>query len=306
MKGRFRSGRSALPAAMALGLSCAQPASPEPSSDGPPPPAEKHADPTPTAGIVTWTTLEPGLDFAGVLLPTPSFAGDSTLRVLRVDPTRWDLKLEMASETGQTHTAEGWLNATGAVAAINAAMFGADNRQGLGWMSTAHHVNNDHWAAGQQSLLVADPLHSGLAPFHLFNLGCESRADAEADYGTRVQSIRMLGCAGENVWSEQPRVWSAALIGEDHTGRALFLHVRSPYSMHALTDQLKALPLDLRALHYGEGGPEATLAIRTPALAYTWVGSWETGFHEADDNHTAWPVPNVIAVLPRAEGNAIP
>lgn len=55
---------------------------------------------------------------------------------------------------------------------------------------------------------------------------------------------------------------------------------------------------------YLEGGPEATLALDVGGRREQWVGSYETGFHEADDNTTAWPLPNVIGL--RRRGSEAP
>ena len=261
-------------------------------------PAEAPAQPAPVE--ISWRPLSPGLDFAEIPLPVPSRVGDSVLRVARIDPAVLDLSLQMASASGgRPRSVDAWLDATGGVAVINAAMYATDFVSSVGWMSKGEHVNHGGWSKDQNSLLALDPNKADLPAFHLFNIGCESRADAENSYGTRVQSIRMMGCAGENLWSEQPREWSSAIIGEDSAGRALFLHVRSPYSMHALVDQLISLPLQLRALHYCEGGPEASLAVRSPTLSQTWVGSWETGFLERDDNNLAMDLPNVIVATPK-------
>ncbi|MDP2316770.1 MAG: hypothetical protein Q8P41_28000 [Pseudomonadota bacterium] len=247
-----------------------------------------------------WRTLLPGLDFAELDLPTASFLGDSRVRVVRVDPSVVRLDLQMASaEGGRPRPVSEWMDRTGAVAAINPAMFREDYLSSVGVMVRGDHVNSDLWAPQQSSLLAFAPVSPTDRPFHLYNLGCEARADAEARYRTRIQSIRMLGCAGENLWSDQPKAWSVALVGEDGAGRALLLHVRSPYRMHDLVDQLRALPLDLRALHYGEGGPEAFLAVRTPALTQTWTGSYETGFNENDDATTTGDLPNVLVVRRR-------
>jgi hypothetical protein len=257
------------------------------------------ARPPEPEGAFAWQTLLPGLEFADQVLPVRSPIGDSHLRALRIDPGRWTLALEMISARGgAARTTEEWLDAVGGVAAINPAMYASDYVSGVGWMSRGDHVNSRVWAKEQNSLLALDPVGPGQPAFKIFNLGCEAREQAEKLYATRVQSIRMLGCAGENVWTDQPKAWSAALVGEDGAGRALFLHVRSPYRMHDLVDMLRALPLDLRALHYGEGGPEATLSVRTPALTRTWVGSYETAFNENDDLATAWPLPNVLVVVP--------
>ncbi len=79
----------------------------------------------------------------------------------------------------------------------------------------------------------------------------------------------------------------------DRQGRILFLFVRSPYTMHALVDHLLALPLDLVALHYGDGGPPASLYVRAPGFEERNVGNYE---ERADrgDNTAEWPLPNVL------------
>jgi dienelactone hydrolase len=253
-----------------------------------------------------WTPLLPGLEFAELDLPVSSFVGDSVLRVVRVDPAVLDLGVRMASaEGGRPRPVSEWMDRADAVAAINPSMFREDYLASVGLLTTGTHVNSARWAPQQNSLLAFDPVSAAAPPAHLYSVGCEARADAEARYRTLIQSIRLLGCAGENLWSDQPKEWSAALVGQDHAGRVLLIHVRSPYRIHALVDQLKALPLDLRALHYGEGGPEAFLAIRTPALTATWTGSWETGFNENDDATTTGDLPNVLVVTrPTAAGTA--
>ncbi len=246
-----------------------------------------------------WTTLVPGLELAQFAL-TPSHVGDSTLHVARVDPHVLRLELHLATEEGgRPLPVDAWLDRTAALVAINPAMFSSGVVGGAAYTATARSVNNPRWAAGQRSVLALDPITPTDPAFHIYNLGCGANVGADpatetAGYRTRMQSIRGLGCAGENVWSDQPKEWSAAMVGEDGEGRALFLFVRSPYRMHDLIDQLRALPLDLRAIQYGEGGPEAFLAVRTPALTTTWTGSWETAFNENDDVHDAGDLPNVL------------
>ena len=58
------------------------------------------------------------------------------------------------------------------------------------------------------------------------------------------------------------------------------------------------LPLDLRGLMYTEGGHEAQLYVDAPEHEYEFVGS----FGEADDNHRAWPVPNVLGIVRKTPG----
>lgn len=248
------------------------------------------APPAPPTHIA-WKVLLPGLEFAEVPLPVLSHAGDSLARIVRVTSGPWTIALRTAvGHGGQARTVEGWLG-DAAVAAINPGMFGVDWVLPTGHMVADAQVVNPAWSA-DRSVLAA----SG-AGFHVFNLECEARPDVET-YPTMVQSIRMLDCAGKNIWADQPREWSAALVGEDRAGRLLLIHVRSPYRMHDLVDQLIAMPLDLRALHYGDGGPPAFLSVRTPVLTGDWVGSWETGAFENDGNETAGSIPNVLVVVP--------
>ncbi|HVT58535.1 MAG TPA: phosphodiester glycosidase family protein [Thermoanaerobaculia bacterium] len=96
-----------------------------------------------------------------------------------------------------------------------------------------------------------------------------------------------------------PRAPATAAIGVDRAGRVLFIHSRSPYSVHDLIAQLQKLPIDLARAMYVEGGPEAQLYVRAGHDDLEFIGSYETGFIERDDNDHAWPVPNVVVVVPR-------
>ena len=118
----------------------------------------------------------------------------------------------------------------------------------------------------------------------------------------------MIGCARKNAWGALSKRWSSVAVGLDGAGHVLFIHTRSPYPMHDLIDALLAAPLDLVALQYAEGGPEATLSIDAGAVHETFVGSYETGFYESDRNTSAWNVPNVLVVVPRPppSGSLVP
>ena len=76
----------------------------------------------------------------------------------------------------------------------------------------------------------------------------------------------------------------------------LFIHVRSPYSVHDLIEMLMKLPLSIARAMYVEGGPEAQLYIQSGESESYFVGSFETGFFESDRNIKGWPVPNVIGI----------
>ncbi len=259
-------------------------------------PDSSRIPPGPTDGFVA---LGPGFEYARFTLPDATAPGDHLLRVVRIDAKVAHLKLE-ASSVGDRfpRVASGWAGDAPVVAVINAAMFKKDMRTNLGFLRVGDHVQNGAWAKEENSLLALDPLDAADPSATLANLSCADRDALVGRYHTLVQSIRMVGCARDNVWAPDERPWSAALTGADGQGRLLLLFVRSPYTMHALVDMLLALPLDLVALHYGDGGPPASLFVRAPGFEERNVGSFEARAHEKDDNVVEWPLPNVLVATP--------
>jgi len=257
------------------------------------------AGPTPSPPPSPWTELQPGLDLGVFDSPVPSDRGDSRIRVVRVDPTRFDLVLAMASAEDDTpRTAKQWAERQGLVAAINSSMYQADHRTSTSLMRTSAHTNNGHLSK-DQDVLAFGARAEGTAPVAIIDRGCDDFEGTSKRYTTLVQSIRMLSCEGNNVWAPQDRKWSHAVIGLDGQGRPLLIHARSPWTTHDFIEILRSLPLDLKRLQYAEGGPEAQLYVHAGGVEAEEVGSFETGFFESDANLGAWPVPNVVGVRAR-------
>jgi len=247
-----------------------------------------------------WRKIEPGLELGTFHAPVKSEMGDSLIRALRIDPGRFELRLLNASAPGQGQPlpAKEWCRRNGLVAAINAAMYQADHRTSVSLMRTLGHVNNPSLTR-DKTILAFDPLAPDLPPVKILDRECGDFDALKGRYGTLVQSIRMLSCKGENVWSRQPRKWSTAAIGTDGDGKVLFIHVRSPYATHDLIEILRGLPLGLSRLMYAEGGPEAQLYVRGPDREYEFLGAYATGLNGNEAIQMAWPIPNVIGVSRR-------
>lgn len=244
--------------------------------------------------------LEPGLEWGVFEAPQPSTRGDSKIRVLRIDPTRFEVVLANASapgEEGKTRTAREWSTAKDLVAAINASMFATDYRTSVSLMRTRDHVNNPRLSK-DNAVLLFDPEggKKGLPAARIADRTCDDFEALREQYRGQVQNIRMISCDRRNVWAPQKRYWSTALVGQDGKGRLLFIHARSPWSTHDLIDNLLGLPIDLVRAMYVEGGPEAQLYVKSGDFEEEHVGSYETGFFERDDNTRAWPVPNVLGI----------
>jgi hypothetical protein len=236
----------------------------------------------------------------------PTVSGDSTVVVLRVDPVRWDVRLCCATEEedGRRMTAEQWCESRGLVAAINAGMFATDYRTHVGYLRSGSHVNSS--ALNQyKSVAAFDPVEADAPAFRIFDLDDADPSFDEINkaYGSVVQNLRLIKRPGSNRWEQQEKRWSEAALGEDDQGRALLVFCRSPYAMHDLNNELLGLPLGLVAAQHLEGGPEAQLFVRTGSVEVDLIGSYETGFSEHDGNRTAWPIPNVIGIAPKAGGS---
>lgn len=245
--------------------------------------------------LPAWTVVAPGLDWLEGAGPANDI-GDGKVRVLRIDPKHWALRLLCSGSMDSARTARQWCTQEGLTAAINAAMFRPDG-SGTGLMRNGTNVSNGTLSA-DRSLLVFDPKDTTLPPAALLDRDCDDFASAD-HWGSAVQSIRMVACKRKNVWTAQPRRWSTAAIGADGAGRILFLHARSPWSGHHFADLALGLPIDLERMMHVEGGPEAQIYLTHGEFERELVGSYETGFFESDGNDRAWPIPNVVGLVAR-------
>lgn len=260
-------------------------------------PTATSSPPSRPAETLGWRKLEEGLELGVFDLPRKSIAGDSRVRILRIDPAYFAFKLMNASAPGQDKplSARRWCERAGLTAAVNASMFQKDGLSSVAFMKTTGHANNSV-ANNDKAALCFDPASAGRPSAQIADLEKQTLADLCKNYGSVIQDIRMISPAGANVWSQQPKAWSTTAIGQDKHGRMLFIHCRSPYSVHDLIDMLLGLPIDLKAAMYTEGGPEAQMFVRSGNFEMEAVGSYETGFVENDSNTLAWPVPNVVGI----------
>ncbi len=275
--------------------SAAARASPAPSTPGSKAAPLAGTTPTPTEGF---TALEPGLDL-GLYSGPPGAAGDPRIWVVRIDPARFELRLLSAAATdSRPRTLRDWASGVGASAGINAGMFRTDGLTALGLMRTREHENNGRLSQRMKSVLAFDPEEPGLPAVALLDTAC-GEAPPLPPYGSFLQSIRMISCERQNVWAPEGRRASTAAIGLDGEGRVLFVHARSPASVHDLTDTLLGLPIDLRRAMYLEGGPEAQLYVRGGGDELERRGAFE-GSKGDERGGLAWELPNVLVAVRRA------
>jgi hypothetical protein len=250
-----------------------------------------------------WQSLAPGMDLGSFSASQPAKSGDSRVTVLRIDPNLWSLELLAlgAGDGSSGLTARRWSKSYGLTAVINAGMFATDYKTHVGYLRFRNHVNNDH-VNGYQSVAAFDPRRGGLPRFHIFDLDSPgvSMGTILHDYTSAVQNLRLIRRPGENRWRQQERGWSEAALGEDESGRILFIFCRSPYTMHDLNNELLRLDIGLLSAQHLEGGPQAQLYINTSETEFEIFGSHGSSYRGNEALSGPWPIPNVLGVRPRA------
>jgi hypothetical protein len=247
-----------------------------------------------------WQQLDKGLELGIFIAPQAAAGGDSLVRVLRIDPRHYQLQLLNASRVkkGVPLTPKQWCRQNGLVAAINPSMYQTDFKTSVSLMHTKIHTNNPRLSK-DMTILAFDRQNANVPRVKIIDRQCEDFQSWKQNYGTLIQSIRMISCTGKNVWKPQARRWSTSAIGIDQQNKVLFIHVRALYSTYDLINILKKLPLNISRAMYTEGGPQAQLYINSGGKEWEFTGSYETNSNETNEDSISWPLPNVVGISRR-------
>jgi hypothetical protein len=249
-----------------------------------------------------WQKLSDGLELGFFQSPQPAETGDSMIRVLRIEPARYELRLlnASASENGRPLSAKDWCRQNGLVAAINASMYQDDLKASVSLMRTKSHINNPRLSK-DMAILAFDRQSPDVPLVKIIDRQCEDFETWGKKYKTLIQSIRMISCQGKNVWAQQTQKWSTAAIAVDYLGRVLFIHVGSLYSTHDLINILRKLPLNIDRAMYVEGGPQAQLFINIGTHEHEFVGNYKVDIEENMNALFSRPIPNVVGISLRKD-----
>lgn len=227
--------------------------------------------------------------------------GDGVITLVRVDLRRYRLRFLTEARHGARRSAQAWMRDENLQGVTNAGMF-LPNGRSVGHMVQDGEVVSRRIVSRYRGLLGFGPRGGASGAYMTIGGaprgegGCPQTLDSfERRYENVLQAYPLLDCRGRAVrWRNNMR-YSAAGLGVDSEGRAVFMHTRTPYRMTTLSRMLAAPELGLRGMIYLEGGPEATLLVRAEGQRVRAVGSYEDGFNENDDNQAMWDLPNVIA-----------
>ncbi len=245
-----------------------------------------------------WTVLRPGLEYAALQADMDPSPGKFEISILRIDPGFFHFKLLSASEKeDRRRTMKGWVDEFDLAAGINAGMFWKDQLTSAGFMKNRDHLNNSIVHQDYGAFFVFNPVSESLPPVDLIdrelNPDWKSRIQ---DYRTVVQNYRMISLDQENAWEQSAKKYSVAAIGMDMEGRVLFIFSRLPSSIHDLNEVLLRLPIDIRNCMFVEGGPVASMYVKTESLEQEWSGLHKNTFWSEVPGSMA-QIPNVIGVL---------
>ncbi len=247
-------------------------------------------------GVVNpWREADKGLSVAEFQSETKGRVQSFSITVVKIDPKEFSLRLLCASELGKEKlTTREWCDKHKLVLAANAGMFQEDGLTSVGFMKNFKHVNNPKLGRAN-SILAFNPVDEGVPGVQIIDRECHDFDLLRQKYQSFVQSIRMISCDGQNVWTRQSSKWSTLAIGMDSAGNILFIFSRAPRSVHDLIEIILSLPLSLKSAMYLEGGPQASLYLSTPHMNLELNGVWE-GFEENKVLQFSLPIPNVIGI----------
>ena len=245
---------------------------------------------------ISWKKLDDGLFFAEVSAPIKSDIGESTITILRIDPSFYKFHLLCALEKQTDRkTAKEWVEEEDLIAVVNAGMFQLGTLKSVGFMKNFEFTINPNLNK-DNTILAFNRNTPGVPEIQIIDRKCQDWQTLKSAYHSFAQGIRMIDCNQRNMWIQQERRFSIVCIAIDQLGNVLFIFSRSPYSGHDLIRNMLLLPLDLHNAMYLEGGPEASLYIDYLDFKYGNMGSYEINFNENDANDYFWDLPNVIGV----------
>jgi len=248
-----------------------------------------------------WKTVDEGLFVREFDSPQKSKSKDSKITIVRVDPRFYSFKLLCASEHGKLKmTSRKWCQKHNLICAMNAGMYQKDGITNVGYMKNFNHINNPRLANTYKAALAFNPVESTIPEIQIIDLRCQDFRSIQFKYQTVIQSIRMISCQQENVWSKQDKTFGMAVFGIDKSGNALFIFTESPYSAYDLINILLSLPISIYNAMYLEGGPEANLYFSLNEFQFERIGRYTTDT-ESDTLTVARPIPNVIGIVKKSK-----
>jgi hypothetical protein len=252
------------------------------------------------SGSVEWKQLSHGLYYAEIDGPHVSKFSDSKVSILKIDPEVFDFTLVVATQYDSSQkTIKQWCDTMNLTAAINAGMYSLkDHMSGSGYMQTYDHINNPVYKESFNALAVFNPKSKSVAPFQIVDMKNQDWKSIKKDYYSCFQSIRMIDNQHRGIyWKKKPLLsCSMSVLATDRSGNVLFLFSRSPYNANEVIKFMLGPLLNIQTAMYLEGGPEASLYVKTDSAEIIKFGSYVSYACPNDDNQELRKMPNILGI----------
>jgi len=237
------------------------------------------------------------------LAEIPISAGNSSsakITALRISPADYEFMLLMRSKEGDAYTPEQWAARYHLTALINASMYLPDNSKSTGYMRDRTHTNNGFIHSSFGSFFVANPVRKGLPAVDIIDRHQKKHKKLLPFYSIVIQNYRLFSESRTPLWPEKASETSIAAVAKDTEGNIVFIHCRTPMTVRNFTSRLLNSGLHLEAAMYVEGGPEASMFLKTSEFSRTWAGRYIGDFWNTAGKQ--WVLPNVLGIRARTSG----
>lgn len=246
-----------------------------------------------------WREVVPGLEFALVDGGHWCRRGSANLAVLRLDPERVAVRVHhcLQREDPRPLDIVEWQKTLGGAAVFNAGQYYPDLSY-MGLLVSRGHVLSGRLHATFQAALVADRVPGG-GGARVLDLQRHPINAARPGWREVAQSFMLIDETGAVRVRRSDKVANRTAVAEDNHGHLLVVVSEGGYTLSDFADALQRLPLDVTHAMSMDGGDEAQLVVRTPALRYASFGRWERDGDEDNAPTAATPLPAVIEVRER-------
>lgn len=246
-----------------------------------------------------WREVAPGMEFAILDGGHWCRAGSANLAVLRLDPERVAIRVRHCSQLadGRPLSIAAWQRADSATAVFNAGQYYPDlSYMGL-LMSDGRLLSRKPHPTFQAALVAEHAAGGGGAK--VLDLQ-RHRIDPGAPGWRQVaQSFMLIDEEGAIRVRRSDKVANRTAVAEDRHGRILVVVTEGGYTLFDCAEMLKRLPLEVTHAMSMDGGSEAQLVVKSPALRYASFGRWQRDGDENGIPGAGTPLPAVIEVRPR-------
>jgi hypothetical protein len=243
-----------------------------------------------------------GLKLHRISLTNPTDSLEYDLYILIIDPDLYEFDLLAALEIDSVpRTPSQWCSEFGYDLCFNAGMYAADEITPLGYCKSNGHILNSR-INYHKAVLAFDPMDDSVSPVRIINRGCENLDLFENHYASMVQSVRMLGCSGGNVWKQSNKKHSILALATDSTDLVSVLFSQAPLSVYDFINNIITLDFGFDEMIYLEGSIPASLYVNTDDFRFNISGAAEDLWPLRISGSGLKRLPNVIAVRKKEGG----